>query len=72
MLIYLRPTQVKVPFNFERAANHKAQLSPNSLAAMTWDDDIPRKLVSEDGYVMVATMPKLTGRRGTVSSLVSR
>lgn len=36
---------------------------------MTWKDDMPRKLLSEDGYVLVATMPKLTDERGTVCLL---
>jgi hypothetical protein len=36
---------------------------------MIWEDDTPRKLLSEDGYVMVATMPRLMDNRGTVSSL---
>jgi hypothetical protein len=33
---------------------------------MIWDDNTPRKLLSEDGYVMVATMPSLTDDHGTV------
>ena len=36
---------------------------------MCWDDDIPRRLYSEDGYVLVATIPKLTDKSGTVSPL---
>jgi hypothetical protein len=36
---------------------------------MCWDDDTPRRLWSEDGYVLVATFPKLTDESGTVSLL---
>ena len=33
---------------------------------MDWQDDMPQKLISEDGYVMVASFPKLTNEAGMV------
>jgi hypothetical protein len=36
---------------------------------MTWDDETPRKLLSEDGYIMVASLPCFTKERGTVCKL---
>jgi hypothetical protein len=38
---------------------------------MHWNDDVPRRLWSEDGYIMVATMPKLTDKLSTVRLLSS-
>jgi hypothetical protein len=34
---------------------------------MDWNDDMPRKLFSEDGFSMVVSMPKLMGPGGVVS-----
>jgi len=46
---------------------NKDQLPGPVFGQMIWDDDTPRKLLSEDGFVMVVSMPRLTGERGTVS-----
>jgi hypothetical protein len=61
----LPPSEVTIPFNFRRAAKRLRQ-KQKVFDPMCWDDDTPRRLFSEDGYVMVATMPKLTDDRGTV------
>src|SRR6266704_5674127 len=58
-----------LPFNFRRASRNQPQLPGPSLEPMIWDDDTPRRLWSEDGYIMVASMPRLTDNRGTVCSL---
>jgi hypothetical protein len=58
---------VTVPFNFRRAAKGQKQLGP-PLEPMIWDDETPRKLLSEDEYIMVAYVPSLTNDLGTVSS----
>jgi len=60
------PSKVTLPFSFRRAAKGQRQKSKAPLESMCWDDDTPRRLWSEDGYVMVAAMPKLTDDRGTV------
>jgi hypothetical protein len=60
-------SQVEIPFNFRRASKRQKQLGGQPFAEMLWDDDTPRQLVSEDGYSMVVSMPKLMGERGTVS-----
>jgi hypothetical protein len=65
-------SQVTVPFNFRRAAYFQPQACDPPTEPMIWEDDTPRKLLSEDGYVMVATMPRLMDDRGTVSSLPPR
>jgi hypothetical protein len=38
---------------------------------MVWDDDTPRKLISEDGFNLVASFPGFTSQRGTVCFLSS-
>ncbi len=58
-----------VPFNFLRASKNQCQTASCSLQPMVWDDDVPRKLRSEDGYIMVAMLPRLTGYSGTVRHL---
>jgi hypothetical protein len=60
---------VVVPFNFRRASQFLPQHRDIPLDVMTWDDDVPRKLFSEDGFIMVASIPRLTNERGTVCSL---
>ena len=64
-------SKVIIPFNFGRAAKRQLQERKAPFPLMCWDDDIPRKLWSEDGHIMVATMPKLTDSRGTVRPLSS-
>ena len=68
-LISIRRSSVQIPFNFRLAAQRKRQKYKAPLPLMCWDDDTPRRLWSEDGYVMVATMPKLTGSAGTICHL---
>lgn len=65
----LFPSKVTIPFNFHRAAKRQPQEQKTPFDLMCWDDDTPRKLLSEDGYIMVATMPRLTDDRGTVRPL---
>ena len=55
-----------IPFNFSLATQKKAQKHEVPFDLMYWKDDIPRHLWSEDGYIMVATMPKLTDKLSTV------
>jgi hypothetical protein len=57
-----------VPFNFRRASRNRPQVPRPPLEPMIWDDDTPRKLLSEDNYTLVATMPRLMDDRGTVCS----
>jgi hypothetical protein len=61
----LLSSQVTVPFNFRRAASFRPQNLPSEV--MIWEDNTPRKLLSEDGYIMVATMPKLMGYHNNVN-----
>jgi hypothetical protein len=69
-------SKVTLPFNFLRAAHFKPQTVDPPSETMVWEDDTPRKLLSEDGYIMVATTPKLMDDLGTVnifsSSLLPR
>jgi hypothetical protein len=67
----MTPFQVTIPFNFLRASKNLPQKPHHSFEPMIWDDDIPRKLMSEDGYPLVFSMPKLIGDVGTVSPLTT-
>ena len=58
---------MRIPFNFKNEARGRAQKKGVTWEAMDWQDDTPRKLISEDGYVMVASFPKITDKAGTVS-----
>jgi hypothetical protein len=58
---------VVIPFNFTRAAQGKKQRAGINLPELEWNDDVPRKLFSEDGYVLVSSWPKFTDEAGTVS-----
>ena len=58
-----------IPFNFRLAAQKRRQKHKVPFDPMCWNDDVPRRLWSEDGYLMVATFPKLTDNLGTVSHL---
>ena len=59
--------QVTLLLNFRQASKYQAQLRGPPLKAMVWNDDTPRKLFSEDGFLMVISMPRLMGTDGTVS-----
>jgi hypothetical protein len=61
--------QVVLPFKFVRACRKQRQ-EGQALQPIVWDDDTPRKVFSEDGYIMVATMPNLMGAGGTVSIFI--
>jgi hypothetical protein len=63
---------VTIPFNFKRAALFQPQTWVPPSETMVWDDDTPRRLLSQDGYMMVVTMPKLIGESGTVSCFFSQ
>ena len=64
-------SKVTIPFNFCCAAKRLPQEWKTPFDLMCWDDDTPHRLWSEDGYVLVAMMPKLTDDHGTVHPLPS-
>ncbi|KIL55190.1 hypothetical protein M378DRAFT_181943 [Amanita muscaria Koide BX008] len=54
--------------NEEGKGNHVCKLYDAPFNFRTpWDDDTLHKLWSEDGFIMVATMPRLTDVGGTAS-----
>lgn len=61
---------MKLPFNFRRAAEGKDQLaSAPSIEPMVWNDNVPRKAISEDGVNLVVYIPRLVKSAGVVCIL---
>lgn len=60
---------VRIPFNFIRAAKKQQQEETQATfyEPMVWEDEVARKLVSEDGYTLVAYLPGLVQPAGIVS-----
>lgn len=62
---------VRIPVDFIRLAKGRPPLkSAPSFSSIVWNDDIPRKAISEDGVTMVVSFPKLVKQRGVVSVMV--
>ena len=57
----LTSSQVTLLFNFRRASRYQAQVRGPPFEPMVWDDNMPRKLLSEDGFTLVTSMPSLMG-----------
>jgi hypothetical protein len=62
--------QVILPYEFVRACRKQKQKG-QALEPIVWDDSTPRKVFSEDGYVLFATMPNLMGPGGTACVFIS-